>query len=216
MTEEAKEIAKEERPSDKELNFRALEAKHKQDIEQEKRKFESLQNELQEIKSMMNQSTQDQDDDDPYVDQKKLARKLEQFGKKSQEQTKGEIQSAIQKAIEEDRKERWLDNNKDFYDVLKHADKLYETDPELADTILQMPDGFARQKLVYKNIKALKLHEEKKEESVQDQINAKRRGAHYQPSSQSSSPYGSQGDFSPAGQKNAYDQMKDLQQRMRF
>lgn len=216
MADEQKQEVVQEKPSDKELNFRALESKHKQELQQERAKFESLQKELAEIKSYMQQKSEPEDDD-PYIDHKKFDKKIGEYEKKSQEKTQTQIQYAINKAIEEDRKERWLEKNNDFYDILKLADKLYETDQELAETILKMPDNFERQKLVYKNIKALNLHKEKKAEpSIQDQINARRSGAFYQPSGQNSSPYNAGGDFSDSGQKTAYDQMKSLQKRLRL
>jgi hypothetical protein len=216
MSEENTTAQTQEKPSDKELNFRALESKYKTEMQREKEKFDSLQRELSEIKNYM-QKKEEPEDDDPYIDHKKFDKKIGEYDKKMQANTQTQIQTAIQKAISEDRRERWLDTNKDFYDVLKHADKLYEEDQELAETILQMPDTFERQKLVYKNIKALGLHKEKKPvDSTQDRINARMTGAHYQPSSQNAAPYGSAGDFSPGGQKNAYDQMKQLQKRMRL
>jgi len=205
-----------EKTNDKEINFRALEAKHRAEMENERSRMASLQKEIEELKSHLKKSNDD-DDDDPYVDQKKLEKKLDQFGKKTQVETQTQIQTAINQAIKEDRKQSWIKANSDFYEVLNHANKLYENDPELAETILEMPDGFERQKLVYKNIKALGLHKEKpKEPSVEEKINANRRSPFYQPTAESSSPYASQGDFSPQGQKQAYDHIKELQKRMRF
>jgi len=76
-----------------------------------------------------------------------------------------------------------MKNNPDFYEVMNHAQKFAERDPELAESILTMPEGFERQKLVYKNIKALGIH--KKEEpkpSIQETIDKNRRSPYYQPS----------------------------------
>ena len=100
---------------------------------------------------------------------------------------------------------------------MKHAQKLVDKDPELAETILEMPDTFERQKLVYKSIKSLGLHKpEESKESIQSKIDANRRTPYYQPSGVASAPYASQGDFSPAGQKNAYDKLKELKNRLRL
>jgi hypothetical protein len=99
---------------------------------------------------------------------------------------------------------------------MQHAEKFAQKDPELAETILNMPDSFERQKLVYKSIKALGVHKpEVQAPSIQDKIDANRRSPYYQPSGPGSAPYQSQGDFSPAGQKNAYAKMKELQNRLR-
>jgi len=89
--------------------------------------------------------------------------------------------------------------------------------PELAESILEMPESFERQKLVYKNIKALGLHQPKpKEPTIQETVDARRKGPYYQPSAVGAAPYHSAGDFSASGQKNAYDKMKELQARLRL
>lgn len=217
MSEQTTQEKPAETPKDKEYNFRALESKYKQELQKEKEKFDSLQKELSEIKSYMQKKQEPEEDEDPYIDHKKFEKKIQQYDKQRQEKDQSAIQTAIQKAIEEDRKERWLEKNSDFYEILKNADKLYEMDQELAETILKMPDTFERQKLVYKNIKALGLHQEKKNEtSTQDKVNQRRQGGYYHPTSQSASPYASQGDFSPSGQKAAFDQMKSLQKRLKL
>ena len=89
--------------------------------------------------------------------------------------------------------------------------------PELAESILEMPEGFERQKLVYKNIKALGLHKPaEKQASIQDKIDANRRSPYYQPTGVSAGPYAGTGDFSKSGQKNAYDKMQQLKAQLRI
>lgn len=203
--------------NDKELNFRALESKLQQEriarAESEKARMEL---EIK-LKERAQQSHDDDDDDDPYVDRRKLEKKLARFGEQTKQQTHGEIQRAVQEAIYEERKQNWVKNNADFYDIMKHADKLYNADPELAETILEMPESFERQKLVYKNIKALGLHKpEEKKTSIQDKVDANRRSPYYQPSGIGSAPYQQVGDFTPTGQKAAYQKMKDLQKSLRI
>ena len=120
-------------------------------------------------------------------------------------------------AITEERQNNWMKNNPDFQEVMSHAEKFAQLDPELAETILEMPAGFERQKLVYKNIKALGIHKEKpRESSVQEKIDANRRSPYYQPSGVGASPYGNVGDFSPSGQKQAHDKMQELKNRLRL
>ena len=100
---------------------------------------------------------------------------------------------------------------------MNHAEKLAQKDPELAETILSMPESFERQKLVYKNIKALGLHlPEQKAQSIQEKVDANRRNPYYQPSGIANAPYASQGDFSPQGQQQAYNKMRELQKKMRL
>jgi hypothetical protein len=205
----------ENKPSDKELNFRRLEANYEKQlaqeraarIEAEKLAQERLQKHVQE----------DDDDTDPYVDKKKLNKELARFGEQSKQQTQSEIQRAVHTALQEERKQNWMKNNSDFYDVLQHAEKLAQRDPDLAESILDMPDSFERQKLVYKNIKALGLHKpEVKQASIQEKVDANRRSPYYQPSGVGSAPYTSSGDFSATGQKAAYDQMQALKSKLRL
>ena len=201
--------------SDKELNFRRLEQKYQQELAQERAERARL---AQELESRTRQSSNDDDEDDePYVDKKKLNKTLERFGQQTQKQTQGEIQNAVQSALKEERRTNWLKSNPDFYEVLKHADKFAEADPELAETILEMPEGFERQKLVYKNIKALGIDKPAaKQPSIQEKVDANRRSPYYQPSGVGTAPYANVGDFSQQGQKSAYDKMKQLQSMLRL
>lgn len=212
MTETNQEtVAQEQKPSDKELNFRALEAKYKSELEKERQARIEAERSAQQAR----QEPDDDDDDEPYIDKKRLEKKLAKFGEQNQKLTQSEIQRAVGTALAEERKQMWLKQNNDFYDVLQHAEKLAVKDPDLAESILEMPEGFERQKLVYKNIKALGLHKpEEKPSSIQDKINANRRSPYYQPTGISNAPYASSGDFSKEGQKNAYSKMQELKARL--
>lgn len=142
---------------------------------------------------------------------------LAQFGQQSKQETHSEIQKAVQTALHEERKTNWIKSNGDFYDVLQHAEKLALHDPDLADSILAMPESFERQKLVYKNIKALGLHKPKEEApSIQQKIDANRKSPYYQPSGVGTAPYAQVGDFSQGGQKQAYEKMQQLKAQLRI
>jgi len=207
--------AQDHQVSNKELNFRALEQKYQQQLAQERAERERLQQEL-----LQRQNVQNDDDDhdsEPYVDHKRLRKEQAKFGQQIKQETQSEINKAVQMALKQERENNWLKNNSDFQEVMQHAEKFAQLDPELAETILEMPAGFERQKLVYKNIKALGLHKEKPREStIQEKIDANRRSPYYQPSNVGSSPYGGTGDFSNNGQKNAYDKMQELKNRLRL
>lgn len=206
----------ETKTNDKELNFRALESKYRQQLEAERAEKLELARQLDErSKAALHD---EEDESEPYVDHKKLNKTLSKFQESNSKQTKNEIQQAVNHAIKEERKQSWLKNNSDFYDVLQqHADKLLQADPELAETILEMPEGFERQKLVYKNIKALGLHQPlKKDTSVQDKIDANRRSPYYQPSGVGTASYSPQGDYSQSGQKQAYEKMQALKNQLRL
>ena len=202
-----------QKTSDKELNFRALEQKYKKELEAER----AARLEAERLVQERSRQVDDDHDDEPYVDTKKLEKKLAKFGEKTKQETQSEIKNAVQAALYEERKNTWLKNNPDFFDVMQNAEKFAQKDPELADTILEMPDTFERQKLVYKNIKALGLHKpQEKIPSVQEKIDANRRSPYYQPSGVGTAPYSAQGDFSPEGQKKAFDKMKELQKTLRI
>jgi hypothetical protein len=207
-----------QKSSDKELNFRKLEERYERQLAQERSAREEAEKRAQEL-SRKNQSFQEDDDEDdePYIDKKKLAKKMSSFEQKMEEKIERKAEEKARMLMQQDKKEDWMRRNPDFYDVMMHAQKLANHDPELADTILAMPDGFERQKLVYKNIKSLGLHQDKpKEPSIQDKIDANKRSPYYQPSGIASAPYGGKGDFSQAGQKNAYDQMQALKAKLRL
>jgi hypothetical protein len=215
MTSPQENQQQEQKPNDKELNFRALEAKYQKQLDQQRQETERLQRELQE-KSKAALHEED-NDDEPYVDHKKLEKKLNKFGQSQQSEIQKAMEIAKQSAKEELKQEMWLEKNPDFYDTLKHAEKFAIDDPELANIILEVPEGFNRQKLVYKHIKKFGYDKpQPKQPSIQEKIDANRRSPYYQPSGVGSAPYSQGGDFSESGQKNAYEQMKKLQKQLRI
>ncbi|SRR5260221_4220284 len=209
----------ENKPSDKELNFRAIEARLRKETEARLEAEKKTEEALKMAQEAQNRRSDEEDDsdDDPYVGHKKLEKKFSSFEKKMEERIERKAEERARVLIDNEKNESWLRNNPDYYDVMQHAEKFAQKDPELAETILRMHEGFDRNKIVYKNIKALGLHKpESKEPSVQDKIDANRRSPYYQPSGIGTAPYQSAGDFSPAGQKNAHAKMKELQARLRM
>jgi len=206
--------AAENKANSKEMNFRALEQK----LAQERAARLEMEKELQRLNQMKQQAVVDDDDtDEPYVDHKRLSKTLNRLGQQTQSDIQKGMEQAKYAAKEELKKEFWLEQHTDFYEILQKADKFAERAPKLAESILQMPDGFERQKLVYNNIKALGLDQpEAKQSSVQDKIDANRKGPYYQPSGVGSAPYAGQGDFSASGQKNAYAKLQELKNRLRL
>jgi hypothetical protein len=204
------------KPSDKELNFGQLKARYENQLQQERAARMDAERIAQE-RSKTALQEDDDDDSEPYVDKKKLDKKLARHGEQTRLQTSNQINEAVHIAIKEERKQNWIKNNPDFYETLQHAEKFAQADPELAETILEMPEGFERQKLVYKSIKAMGINRPvAKEPSIQEKIDANRRSPFYQPSSVGTSPYSSQGDYSAGGQKEAYAKMQELKNRLRL
>ncbi len=185
--------------------------------QQEREAREQLEKELQNLRSKPQQQDDD-DDSEPYVDHKKLNKTLSKFGQNTQSEIQKAMEIAKQNAKSEVRQEMWLESNPDFYEVLQqHAEKLPTRAPKLAESILKMPDSFERQQLVYNNIKALGLDKpQAKESSIQEKIDANKRSPFYQPTGVGSAPYAAAGDFSDSGQKNAYNKMQELKNRLRL
>jgi actin-related protein len=207
-------------PSDKELNFRKQEEMFTRKLDQEKQARQQAEERLSQLERLVQSKGKSDDDDDepsdePYVDHRRLRKAQDRMEKKIVGETDNRINQAVQAALAEERRNQWMKNNPDFFEVMNHAQAFAEKDPELAETILSMPEGFERQKLVYKNIKALGMH--KKDEpkpTVQDQIDKNRRTPFYHPSGVGTAPYNNAGDFSAKGQENAYNKMKELQKRL--
>ncbi len=212
---ETENVVQEQKPSDKELNFRKLESKYQQEVANERAEKKELERRLQE---MTQKPEVEEDDSEPYVDNKKLNKAMSKFGQSTQAEINKAMQQAKELAKEELKQEMYLENNPDFFKVLdENADKFAQKSPRLAENILKMPAGFERQKLVYNAIKELGIDKpEQKQSSIQETIDSKRRGAFYQPASVGTSPYQSASDFSPKGQEQAYAKMKELQSRLRM
>jgi hypothetical protein len=214
----------ENKPTDKELNFRQLEAKYEKErveyqraLNQERSARMEAERIAQESSSKKYQQEDDEDSSEPYVDHKRLARQFSNFEKKIEEKIDKKAEEKARMMMDQNKKDSWLRQNPDFYEVLQHAEKFAQKDPELAESILEMPEGFERQKLVYKNIKAFGLHKPAvAQPTIQEKVDANKRSPYYQPSTVGTAPYASAGDYSPGGQKNAYDKMKELQARLRI
>jgi|ERR1700691_1677834 len=196
--------------------------------EEERTKREAAEKRLAEVerltqqalKSMPQVEEDDDDDADPYVDKKKLNKKFTKFKQENEQHTEAKIEKIVQARLDQARQEEWMKQNSDYYDVIQHAKTLHEKDPELVDTIAKMPDGFERNKLVYRNIKLLGLHKAPEpQSSIQDKIDQNRKSPYYQPSGVASPAYGAISggkDYSPAEGNNAYAKMKELQKRIRL
>jgi|SRR5579872_220215 len=202
----------------KENNFRLLQEKYERELQKERSAradAEKLAKEAMEKARVLDRD--DEEDSEPYVDNRKLEKKLSKFGESTQSEIQKAMEAAKAAAKEELKQEMWLDSNPDFYDVLQHADKFAEKAPELAKTILKMPEGFERQKMVYQTIKHLKIDQpEPKQSTIQETIDAKRRTPFYQPTGVGTAPYAQSGDFSDMGKKQAYEKMVQLRSNLRL
>ena len=210
--------ATEQRPNDKELNFRMLEQKYERQLAQERQA--RLEAEKAALEARQRPVIIDEDDDnsEPYVDHKRLKREQEKVAQKIKSEVQTDMQRAIAQARAEAAQEAWLDANPDFYSILQNnAEKLMQRSPAMAKSILNMPDNFERQKLVYQTIKELGLDKPQQAQStIQDKVDANRRHP-VQPGGVATGPYaGQQADFSTKGQQDGYAKMQELKNRMRL
>lgn len=206
----------------KELNFERL----RKQLENEKAEKQQMQARLAELERSAQQTknipqSHDEDDDpsEPYVDHKSLTKKFSKWEQQLEQKFEKRAEEKARLIVEQDRQAGYIKANPDFQEILtqENIEKFAQKHPSIAERMLKMPDNFDRQALLYEQIKALQVN--KKEEAkptVQQTIDANRRSPYYQPSGVGTSPYAQVGDFSPSGQKAAYDKLKELKSRLRI
>lgn len=218
--ENSSQVEQEKVQAEKEYNFGQI----RKQLEQERQARLQAEERATNAEKMVKEkhATNDDDDDssdDPYVDTKRLNKKFAKFEKSIDQKIEEKAELKARAFVEEERRLNYLRTNNDFNQTMtpENIQKFAEKYPDIADPILEMPDNFARQKLVYQNIKALGVNKpEVKQPSVQERIEQNKRSPYYQPSNVGTAPYASQGDFSPAGQKNAFEKMQELKNRLRI
>lgn len=195
-----------------------------QRLEHEKEARKRLEEELMSLKRAT-QSVQkvvedeDESSDEPYVDEKRLNKKLAKQEQKYEKMIDEIAERKARSLLEQQKQHEFLRANPDFHDILspEMIQKLAIKHPEIAEPLAEMPEGFSRNKLLYQNIKALGLHKkEEPKQSIQQTIEQNRRSPYYQPSGVGTAPYAAAGDFSQTGQKNAYQKLQELKNRLRL
>lgn len=187
-------------------------------LEEERAVRVQLQEELKHEREQKARKPYKDDDDDevsdePYIDRRTLKKEMAKTFEQIRKETAKDADERVAVAIEKERQQSFLKSNPDFKEILspEFIQKFAEKHPEIADPMLEMPDNFARQKLLYQNIKALGVNKPTvTQPSIQQKIDANRKSPYYQPSGGNTPPYASTGDFSDGGQKNAYAKMQEL------
>lgn len=180
-------------------------------------KEKALQEAQSKASTFSQKQVEEEDDDEPYVDQKRLKYHLSKFEQDMDKKIDQKAEMKAKMILEEEKRQAYLKERPDFNQVMsEEVLNRFETEhSEVARRILRMPEGFDRQALVYETVKSMGLHQPKaKEPTVQDKINSNRRSPYYQPSGVGASPYSQVGDFSEAGQKNAYSHLQQLKKRL--
>lgn len=202
----------------KEMNFRALEAKYRRELEEERRAREEAERKYQESQNRYVNYEDDDDDDDGYVDAKKfkkLKKELQQNTSQYAKKTEAEIERKVREELEKKEIKNWFESHKDYEEVVstENCQYLIENHPQLARIIESLPQGFQKQQLAYETLKNL-ASKSKEKEDVQNQIYKNQHGAHYHPSGHGTMPYSKNVDFSQTGQKKAYEKMMEMKRRM--
>lgn len=211
-----------DKSNEKELNFRAMEARYQRQLDQERQaRLQAEERAASYEKAKQAPAEQEEEEDDqPYVDKKSLNKVLSKFSQNMDQKIDKRAEEKARVMVEQERQINYLKRNPDFNQVLapEIIQKFAEKYPEVAEDMLEMPDGFARQKLLYQNIKALGVH--KKDEpkaDIQAAIDKNKRNPFYQPSTMNTPAYqGQQGDFSESGQKAAYEKMQAMIKGRRY
>lgn len=213
----------EAKSNEKELNFRKQEEMFKKQLEQERVARQAAEEKAARYEAERTKKPHDDDEDyasdEPYVDRRILDKKLSKFEKSFEEKIDKRAEEKARNILEQRDRDDYLNQNGDFNETMstENLQKFVERHPSLAKSLMRMPDGFEKQKLVYENIKALKVgQKEESKPSVQDKIDQNRRSPYYQPTGMAGPGYANQGDFSPAGKKSSYDKMQELKARLRI
>ena len=206
----------------KEINFKKQTEYYEGVLQEERRKRLELEQALKSMSPKTQPEAQEEDDDDePYVDRKKLDKTLNRFASKNREETRSEIQRAVSDALSAERQNSWIKTHPDFYEVMQHAQAFADKNPDLAEDYLDLEAAdFKKQKMVYNNIKAMGLHKKPEEKpSIQDQIKDNKKGYFYAPSGQGTPPYqpfiAGGKEYSQEEQKAAFHRMRQLQEKLR-
>lgn len=214
----APEAVPAQKTNDKEYNF----AQMRKQLEQEraeKLQWKAKAEEAEKVRAKAHAQDDDDFSDEPYVDEKRLQKKFAKFEERFEQKVDEKAEAKARALIEQERQNAFLKANPDFHEILKEdvIQKFAEKHPDIAEPMLEMPNNFARQKLLYQNIKALGVNKPPAPApSIQDTIDKNKRSPFYQPSGVAAAPYASAGDFSDTGQKAAFQKMKELQKRLRI
>lgn len=207
-----------QKTTDKEFNFEKL----RKQLDQERQEKVKMQERLEALERAQKAPKVEEDDesDEPYIDQKTFTKKLSKFGAEHEQRIDKLAEEKVRVLLEAEKQQEYVRRNADFNQVLsqENIQRFAAEQPAMAERMLKMPDNFDRQALLYEQIKALQSTKKASDEksAVQQRIDQNRKSPFYQPSGMGASPYAAAGDFSPSGQKSAYDKLQELKSRLRL
>lgn len=197
-----------------ENNFVAQRKFYEKQLAEQKTLFEQQLQQLQQGK-IASDTDYDNDDDraEDFINRKSFAKELDKRFANVDKKIEQKAEEKARLLVQQERQANFLKQNSDFHQILteENLQKFVDKHPEIAEPMLEMPDNFARSKLLYQNMKALGIHKPPEQpKPIQQTIDQNRRGPFYQPSGMGAAPYANNGDFSQTGQKAAYDKMMSL------
>lgn len=212
--------------SDKESNFRRLEAAREVDRERALRaelENQMLKREMENIKTMLTPAEKDplddvQDMSDPDQVRKAfktaLARNESRFKKEAEEVADRKIEQKFKEREDANFLGRLKSQYTDYDSVMNDAslEKLSKTNPEFLEAAMQIPDDYARRKLVYAHLKTNKPVAEERQ-SIKEIVDENKRNPFFIPSG-SGAPSAVDYDLkSPKARDEAYAKLKAAQRR---
>lgn len=208
--------------TDKELNFRRLEAIRDQEREARIRAemhAQAMHKELEAIKQMLQPKEADPlDDVEDYVDATRLKAKLE----KERASFKKEAEEIARRTYEEKDREREQKNflgrlkaeYRDFDEVMTESNlaQLEKTNPVFLKAVLAIPDDYERRKLAYEYLKNSRAPTEERA-SIKEKVEENARNPYYIPPT-SGTPAAVEFDLhSKEARNQAYAKLKQWQRR---
>lgn len=210
--------------SDKELNFRKLEAAREAEKEARIRaemEAQYLKREMDAIRASMQPKEVDPLDDlseDDYQEPAKLSSKIKEKLNKERQHFRREAEEIANKVIEErDKKDYFRRLKQDYHDfdqVVNETNlaQLAESSPELTESLMKIPDEYEKRRLAYSAIKRMGKKEEPKA-SIKEKVQENSHNTYYTPQS-AGVPTAADYDLkSPQARQAAYEKLKLAQRR---
>lgn len=219
--------APEKQPSDKEINFRRLEAAKEQEREARIRaemENQFLKERINAIESSLKPPEEDpidsishEDFDDPERLKAKLAKERQRYRKEAEEIAI----KVVEKKKDEDKKKGWLDrlkqNYSDYDKVMtqENIEKVAQSNPHFLKTVLKVTDDYDRREATYEYIKENMLKQESTPKpSIKDIVDENQKNPYYIPSSHGLASKAVDFDVSSRKAKDeAYQKLKAAQRR---
>ena len=211
--------------SDKELNFRRLEAAREADRERALRaemQVEQMRAEMQEIKTMLQPKEEDPlDGVEDFPDAARIRAKFAKeraLSRKEQEEIAARTYEKMrQKDLQENYLQRLMTAYPDFNQVVsqENLEMLNKVDPDFVETALRVPDQYEKRELTYKKLKRhLAQAKVEPKASIKEKVKENAENPFYTPASAGTGPTAMDYDLSTQKARDAaYAKLKAAQNR---